>query len=127
MNATIAQVISVLIAVESGGNPTAVADGGRAVGILQMWSVAVDEANRLERLEAKRDGRSPRTWTYADRLDPSASRDMAEVTLRWHYRRGVTDPVDLAGRWRNPNGNAPGWYLERVHRELERQAGGTRP
>ena len=115
----IKEVIIALIAVESGGNPDAVGDGGRAVGILQMWPIAVAEANRLEGIEARREGRPVRTWTLGDRKCPKKSRDMAYVTLRWHYRRGVTDPVALGGRWRNPGGNAPSWYLERVRNALE--------
>jgi len=111
-------VISALIAIESGGRADAVGDGGLAVGILQMWPIAVREAVRLEAIEARREGRQARTWTEADRLDPQASREMAEVTLRHHYRRGVTDPVQLAGRWRNPNGDAPEWYLRKARKEL---------
>jgi hypothetical protein len=111
-------VIVALVQIESAGNAEAIGDGGRAVGLLQMWPIAVAEANRLEVIEARREGRPARTWTVADRTDPDASREMCAVTLRWHWRRGVTDPVELGGRWRNPNGDAPEWYKERLRRAL---------
>jgi len=114
----IAGVVAALISIESGGDVAAVGDGGRAVGILQMWPVAVAEANRLEGIEARREGRTARTWTDADRRDPEASREMCAVTLRWHYRRGVVDPVALGGRWRNPGGHAPAWYLRRLRQAM---------
>jgi hypothetical protein len=118
MTALVLRVVAALIAVESGGNPAAIGDGGRAVGVLQMWPIAVREAVRLEAIEARREGRAARVWTDADRMDPAAAREMCAVTLRWHYRRGVVDPVALGGRWRNPGGGAPGWYLRRVERAL---------
>ena len=91
------QIINALIAVESGGRADAVGDGGRAVGILQMWPIAVAEANRLAQLMTGRP-----LWTLNDRLNPQLSRAMALIILRHHYSRGVTDPVELAARWRNP-------------------------
>ncbi len=127
MTNTIAIVLAALAIVETGGHPDpaqAIGDGGRAVGIYQLWPIAVREANRLEAIEARREGRTARVWTYADRTCPSASREMAAVTLRHHYRRGVTCPVELGGRWRNPNGNAPEWYLEKVRRALEESKSG---
>jgi hypothetical protein len=93
------------------------------VGILQLWEIAVREANRLDAIEARRESRPARVWAPDDRLDPAASREMCAVTLRHHYRRGVTDPVDLGGRWRNPNGDAPYWYLDRVRRALTEKRG----
>ncbi len=115
----ISLIIAALVQIESGGNPTAVGDNGRAVGILQMWPIAVEEANRIEQIFARREQRPARTWTLDDRLDPQKSREMCEITLLHYYRRGVTDPVKLAGRWRNPRGNAPDWYLTRVRAALK--------
>jgi len=119
MNELIEAIVATLIAVESGGNTMAVGDGGRAVGILQMWPIAVAEANRLEEIEARREKRVGRFWALEDRENPEQSKEMARVTLRWHYRRGITDPVELACRWRNPHGDAPAWYREKIRRELE--------
>ena len=104
-------VIAALCLVESGGRAGAVGDGGRAVGILQMWPIAVREANRLAGSEQ---------WTLADRADSGKSRAMAWITLAHHYRRGVTNAVDLAGKWRNPYSVAPLWYRRRVRAALAR-------
>jgi hypothetical protein len=120
MNAIIAQVVAALIAVESNGNSSAIGDGGRAVGVLQMWECAVAEANRLEAIEARREKRQARTWTLSDRRVPERAVAMAWVTLRAHYRRGVTDPVELGCRWRNPYSECPAWYRAKVRKELGR-------
>ena len=119
MHSLIGLMVAALVVVESGGNPSAIGDGGRAVGLLQMWPIAVEEANRLEGIEARRQRRPARTWTLANRLDPDASREMCAVTLRWHYRRGVVDPVELGARWRNPTGNAPEWYKGRLRDAIQ--------
>jgi hypothetical protein len=118
MNDIIAQVVAALITIESNGNPSAISDNGKAVGILQMWPCAVHEANRRELVEARRQKRQPRTWTMKDRYSPAACRAMAAVTLRAHWRRGVTDPVELGCRWRNPYSECPEWYQERVKKAL---------
>jgi len=79
--------------------------------VLQFHKVAVDEANRIA---------ATNRWTYADRLDPAKSRAMCWTTLEFHYRRGTTDPVQLAGKHRNPYSRCPEWYLDRVRKELRR-------
>lgn len=108
-NAIIASAIAALIRVESGGIPDAVGDGGRAVGVMQMWPCAVHEANRIA-------GR--KLWTLSDRSNPQLSLAMARVILAHHYRRGARDAVSLACRWRNPYSAAPAWYAARVRREV---------
>lgn len=110
MTTTVAIAIAALIYVESGGKPRT-GDGGRAVGILQAWPIAVREANRITK--------NRKHYALADRHDAKRSIEMCMDTLRWHYRRGVTDPVELACRWRNPNGDAPEWYRERVRKAIE--------
>lgn len=94
-------------------------DGGRAVGPYQMWTVAVDEANRIEKLYARKYGRRARRWTYNDRRCFNASRDMCELTLVWHYRRGVRDPVELVCKWNMPYGKC-----DRAYRNKSRKAVG---
>jgi hypothetical protein len=121
MTNVIALTIAVLIQVESGGDVRAVGDSGRAVGALQMWEVSVDEANRLEALQARRDGTVARSWTYQDRWSLEKSIEMAAVILRFHYGRGNQDVVSLAARWRNPYSECPAWYKDRVRKELNRQ------
>jgi len=112
MNGTVSKVLDALETVESNRNPNAVGDQGRAVGILQMWPIAVDEANRLA---------GKKLWSYEDRKNPQLSRAMGKLLLESHYKKGVTDPTDLGLRWRNPNPNkksAPQWYADKVKKAL---------
>lgn len=110
-NAVISLVIAALVQVESGGR-NVTGDGGRAVGVLQIWPITVREANRIA-------GRQE--WTLSDRRNPAKSRAMAACILNYYHGRGVTDPVELAARWRNPHGNAPGWYRAKVENALRAQ------
>ena len=43
----LASLIAALIFVESGGNPNAVGDQGRAIGVLQVHRAVVADVNRL--------------------------------------------------------------------------------
>ena len=114
-------VLCALLQVESsGGTDLHDSDGGRAVGPYQMWTVAVDEANRIEAMYARRFGRKPRKWSHADRRDPVLSRQMCELTLMWHFRRGVTDPIELACKWRNPHSQLHEGYRKKIKKELGR-------
>jgi len=111
MTGVVAMAISALLAVESGnGRNGRHGDNGRAVGVLQQWKISVDEGNRIV---------GEKRWTYKDREDPVKSVEMCRITLERHYLRGVTNPVDLACRWRNPLGNCPRWYRERVKRAMK--------
>jgi hypothetical protein len=110
MKETLAIALAALLRVESGGDAAAVGDGGRAVGPYQLWPVAVEEANRIV-------GR--KVWTAADRSNPQMARAITRTLLAHHYRRGVTGAVDLACRHRNPKGNAPAWYRERIRKAVD--------
>ena len=111
MTGVVAMAISALLAVESGnGRNGRHGDNGRAVGVLQQWKISVDEGNRIV---------GEKRWTSKDREDPVKSVEMCRITLERHYLRGVTNPVDLACRWRNPLGNCPRWYRERVKRAMK--------
>ena len=68
-------LFTAICAVESGNNPLAVGDRGRAVGIVQMWKVTVDDCNRIV---------GYRRWTHRDRLDTAKCREMFELYLE-HY------------------------------------------
>lgn len=50
-----------LIHTESKGNPNAVGDSGKAVGVLQIWPIMVKEANRLAGTHYTNDDRYDRT------------------------------------------------------------------
>jgi hypothetical protein len=126
MNNIVSIAVAAAIAVESGNNPNVRdGDGGKAVGIAQMWPCAVAEANRLEGMHARREHRQPRRWTLRDRRNPTASRDMVVATLTAHYRWGVVDPVELACRWRNPNTQAPEWHRKKIVAAID-AAGGVK-
>ena len=115
MTNIIAMALAAILAVESqNGADKRTGDGGRAAGAFQMWPVAVREANRVESVMARREGRRPRKWRVYERADIDKAREMCEATLRWHYRRGVTDPVALACKWRNPYSRCPEWHRRKI-------------
>ncbi|HZJ82126.1 MAG TPA: hypothetical protein VFC95_05500 [Guyparkeria sp.] len=124
MNTIVSIALAAILATESSGykpENVPVRDGGRAVGMYQMWPCAVVEANRIVGREL---------WTLDDRWNPQLSRAMCKVTLEWHYKRGVTDPVELACRWRNPQGNAPEWHKAKIRKAVTkhtRRAGSRSP
>ncbi len=102
--------VEALVLVES-RNKNVTGDSGRAVGVLQMWKIQVDECNRIVGYSR---------WSYDDRKDPTKSRHMCTVFLEfWQHLHPTESPVDRMGRWRNPNGKAPGWYLERTKTAYE--------
>lgn len=114
-DSTVTKVLNALLQVESEGDPNAIGDQGRAVGAYQLWKIRVDEANRLAKKEV---------WSYEDRKDPQLSRAMAKIFLEHHYKRGVTDPVELGSLWRNPNPKkepAPEWYRAKLRKALRDQ------
>ena len=122
MTATLATVIAALLIIETGGHPspdTAVGDNGRAVGCLQIWPCMVREANRVEAIRARKEGRPARVWSLADRTDRARSIEMAEAVLGFHYRRGVTDPVLLACKWNTPYGKIREVYRNKVRKHIK--------
>jgi hypothetical protein len=68
--------------VESGGNPLAVGDGGRAAGIAQIWAITVRDVNRFAGTK----------FTLNDRFDPEKSRQMFRLYTE-HYGKGQSDEV----------------------------------
>lgn len=124
MTDIIALVVAAILSVESsGGKGLRNRDDGMGVGPYQMWTIAVDEANRIENTYARRSVRAPRVWSYADRGDSVRSREMCELTMIWHYRRGVTNAVDLACRWNRPNGWLNVVYRKKIKRAIEKERG----
>ena len=112
MEAVVEKVIDALVVAEGNAADDAVGDDGRAVGKYQQWPISVEEANRIV-------GRKD-MWSLEDRKNPALSRAMAKTILSYHYRRGVTDPVELGAKWRNPYGeDAPDWYKEKVKKGLK--------
>ena len=74
MNAIIAGLMSALIAVESGGNVSAIGDDGRAVGILQIHAECIQDVNRI----------TGKNYTLEDRKDAAKSRAICSAYLS-HY------------------------------------------
>ena len=79
---TLLTIIYLLMSLESGMNPQAVGDGGRALGALQMHKIAVDEANRIGRFVG-----SPIRFTYEDRKDIKKCRQMSARILSFNIKR----------------------------------------
>jgi len=66
--------------VESNNNPRAIGDGGKAVGIAQIWPITVRDCNRIAKTN----------YTLEDRYDPIKSREMF-VIITEHYGKGKSD------------------------------------
>ena len=79
-------LIQALCMVESGGNPDAVGDGGKAVGILQIHPIMVRDVNRILGREV---------FTDEDRWDAGKSRTIARTYL--DYYGGTTE--ERARKW----------------------------
>ena len=82
-------------AVESSGNPRAVGDKGKAVGIAQIWARTVADINRFAGTK----------YTLNDRFDPVKSKQMFNLYVE-HYGKGRS--VEFKARiW---NGGPQGAY-----------------
>jgi hypothetical protein len=110
-NQEIEKLIPALEKVESGGKANAIGDNGKAVGVLQVWPVMVNDVNRI---------RSGKAYTLADRYSPTKSREMARIYFR-HYGKSWT--IEQAARcW---NGGTQGYkkqstvkYWNKVRKEI---------
>lgn len=100
--------------VESGGDPCAIGDGGRAVGILQIHPIMVEDVNRIV---------GQQRYSLADRRDVRKSVEMFVVYCLHYWPNG--GPEQWARGW---NGGPDGprqaeteGYWRRVKREIEAQ------
>lgn len=66
--------LEILKQIESGNNAQAVGDGGKAVGVLQIWPVMVEEVNRI----------SGKKFTLEDRFNVDKSEEMAKIYLNYY-------------------------------------------
>jgi len=85
-----ALLLAALIAVESGGDSLAIGDGGKAVGVLQIHPVMVDDCNRILTLK-----KNEYRFSLKDRKFESTSRSMAVIYLRW-YDRAYHEGLDMS-------------------------------
>ncbi len=107
MTNVIIAAMSIILAVESnGGMDVRDGDGGRARGAYQIHAVAVREVNRLY-------GTS---YRHSDAYDFASATKMCWLTLEHHYRRGVTNALDLACKWNRHYGKVNPKYRRKVLR-----------
>jgi hypothetical protein len=97
MTASLALLFSAIVAVESGGNPNAVGDNGRAVGPAQIWEITVRDVNRI----------AGTRYTLADRRDLTKAAEMFRIYTDFYgarYGYPITDET-RARIWNGgPNG-----------------------
>ncbi len=83
-----ARLIDAIVQVESQGRADAIGDDGKAVGILQIHTVLVDDVNRIL-------GKAE--YSYKDRLDKTKSYQMFIIYTN-HYTPSW-DPEKVSRRW----------------------------
>lgn len=110
VESTAPSILSAIIAVESGGDPSAIGDSGAAVGILQIHPIMVADVNRILSRPA---------YTLEDRLSPARSIEMFTIYTS-HYTPSW-EPELVARRWNGgPRGHLkpstlPYWHLIQSH------------
>jgi len=100
--ADVNRLVEALVRVESNGKANAVGDRGKAVGVLQIHDIMVQEANRLAQTR----------YSHKDMFNPAAARDVAKIVLN-HYSKTIQKTTgreateqELAYIW---NGGASSW------------------
>lgn len=108
-------LIDALCTVESNNNPSAIGDGGQAVGILQIHPIMIKDVNRILGKDA---------YTLRDRLDPAKSRKICRVYLS-HYGKNKT-LLQMSAMWcagpdgyRQMNKPAVKRYVDKVRRVMK--------
>jgi len=111
INETLRRTFNAVCQVESGGDPRAVGDGGRARGIAQIHPIVVYDCNRIM-------GKS--LFSLSDRLDPAESFAMFRIYVRYYAPSG--GPEQWSRIWNGgPTGNrkpATAAYWRRVQSHL---------
>ena len=111
MTNMIFSLVAALCLVESSGNPRAVGDNGRAVGVLQIHEIMVDEANRLEGFQR---------FTYSDRKSAMQSRQMAYTVISKRLARaGYNEPTPEALKYAIGLWNRGETYYQKVIKQME--------
>lgn len=101
-----ARLLNALVWVESSRNEKAVGDKGKAVGLLQLHKIYVDDVNRII---------GKKKYSYADRWNPQKSVDMTVVYLKHYGRRyerltGKKASYEVLARIHN--GGPNGWQKD---------------
>lgn len=76
--------------VESGGDPNAVSDSGRAIGAYQIWPIYLRDCNRILELQGK-----DKRYTLDDRWDKAKSRQITSIVIQ-HYGNGSIETMARA-------------------------------
>lgn len=99
--ATFNDLLDAIAWVESKNNPSAIGDGGEAVGAYQIHKIYVDDINRILGRKA---------YIYEDRYDPKKSRTMV-ITYLHHYvtEQRIGRAFTYEDMARIHNGGPNGW------------------
>jgi hypothetical protein len=100
--------------VESSNGAHTVGDNGKAIGDYQLWTVYVDDVNRI--LKTKK-------YTYKDREDSKKSREMTRIYLNYYARHHKLTDLATISRLHNggPNGHknkATLAYAKKIQKHL---------
>ena len=107
MTNTLVLAMCIILHIESSnGTDTKDGDDGKARGAYQMHRCAVAEVNRLYGTR----------YTHRDAYDFDKATEMCKLTLEHHYRRGVTNALDLACKWNRPYGKVNPKYRRKALR-----------
>jgi len=110
-NNTMSNLITALIAVESGGNDMAIGDNGKAIGALQIHKAVVIDVNRI----------TGSHYRHQDMTNRAQARAVCEAYLK-AYGKGATTE-QLARRWNGgPTGDkkqATEAYWNKVRKYLK--------
>jgi soluble lytic murein transglycosylase-like protein len=96
-------ILNAIICVESSHNARAVGDNGKAVGLLQLHKIYVDDVNRIV---------GKKKYSYADRWNPQKSVEMTVIYLRHYgerYERLTEREATYEILARIHNGGPDGW------------------
>ena len=99
-------ILSSIIQVESGGNESAIGDGGLAVGILQIHPVMVEECNRILDIDNGKNYNEIGPFTLEDRYNRNMS--VAMFVVYTNYWCDYYDDYSSEGIARRWNGGPKG-------------------
>ena len=106
-------LLDAIAAVESNGNPDAIGDRGRAMGVYQIHKLYWEDGTRILGVD----------WSYQEAKDPTKARQVVRAYLL-HYGRGKS----LLDKARIHNGGPRGYrkqatisYARKVARVMEQQ------
>lgn len=126
------RLLDAIAEVESGSNDRVLGDGGKAAGRFQLWTIYVDEVNRICVLR-----KLGRNFSAEERTEPEKAREMVRIYLEYwgfRYEKDTGRPADdrvLAwihnghAFWKRSRLKNPGYfrrlelYWEKIGKELE--------